>query len=47
MDINQVGRYEIDGKTGTLMAEPQLTSSLDYTWATGLYAYSEVKQGDE
>lgn len=47
MDINQVGRYEIDGKTGKLLAEPRLTYNLDYTWATGLCTYSDTKQNDE
>ncbi|GET40894.1 carotenoid oxygenase family protein [Microseira wollei] len=46
MDINQMGRYEICGKTGQLTAEPRLTYCLDYTWAIGLYAYSNVKSGD-
>lgn len=47
MDINQVGRYEIDGKTGKLLAEPRLTYNLDYSWAIGLCTYSETKQNDE
>jgi len=47
MDVNQMGRYEIDGKTGKLIAEPILIYDLNYTWATGLYAYNNIKQGND
>jgi carotenoid cleavage dioxygenase-like enzyme len=46
MDINQMGRYEIDAKTGKLVTEPILTYNLDYTWAVGLYTYSNNKHGN-
>ncbi|MGD2180372.1 carotenoid oxygenase family protein [Lusitaniella coriacea] len=42
MDINQMGRYQIQGKTAKLL-NSTLTYDLDYTWATGLYAYSPEK----
>jgi len=47
IDVSQMGRYEIDGKTGKLVAEPILTYNLDYTWATGLYAYNNMKHGND
>ncbi|MDY7014976.1 MAG: carotenoid oxygenase family protein, partial [Cyanobacteriota bacterium] len=45
MDINQMGRYEIDCRTGALISSELIYS--DSTWATGLYAHSKVKHDDE
>lgn len=47
MDVNKMGRYEIDGATGKLVSEPILTYDVNYTWATGLYAYNNIKHGTD
>jgi len=38
MDINHIGRYEIDGETGELCKSAVLTD-FDRTWMTAIYAY--------
>jgi carotenoid cleavage dioxygenase-like enzyme len=38
MDVNHVGRYEVDGETGKLCESAMLTD-FDHTWMTAIYAY--------
>ena len=46
MDIGRMGRYVIDATNGNLK-DTQIFQDWDYTWAVALYAYSDIKQGDD
>jgi carotenoid cleavage dioxygenase-like enzyme len=44
MDVNWVGRYTIDGVTGSLTGQ-MLKRQDAYTWGPSLYAYREMRSG--